>query len=213
MSPRPKSHGVVSFYHDFRRDAGRTARCSSCAAPKPARRSAARIWSPISAAHGLEVDRRRRRRAARRRDRLLPGQLRASPAALLDGEPIGRLDARRSIDRRATGGGRGDERARLHPARFRRAVRRRRQGGAAPSPRSRGARARGRRSCAPARAACSGWSRWSRWRRATAASPMVRSCPATSRSLFDAGFLAGGAHPKALGLGRRDPLSARASSG
>ena len=86
--------GVVSFYHDFRRRPTR-AGFSSSAAPNPARRWAARIWSPASSASTAS-------RSTNRADAPLCvetvyclGNCALSPAALIDGEPIGRLDADR----------------------------------------------------------------------------------------------------------------------
>ncbi len=54
-------------------------------------------------------------------------------------------------------------------------------------------------SCATARAACSGSSRWSKSRRRPGVSPTVRSWRRTSKALFAAGFLNGGAHARKLG--------------
>ena len=76
-------------------------------------------------------------------------------------------------------------------------------------PRSCEARRRGAstsRSCATARAACSGWSRWSRSRRRQAASPTARSSRRTSRACSTAGLLDGGGHPLRVGPAGGDPL-------
>jgi hypothetical protein len=85
---------VITFYHDFRRRRRGTT-CSSCAAPKPARRWAAARWKRTCAA------------ARRRHGRDLgDGRLswnpstasataRSRPSLLLDGELKGRVDVRR----------------------------------------------------------------------------------------------------------------------
>ena len=91
---RAEVHGVVTFYHDFREaPAGRhvlkLCRAEACQSmgcedagrpPGPAPRHRLGETTPDGAADA--------------RDRLLPGQLRAVPAAMLDGELIGRVDRR-----------------------------------------------------------------------------------------------------------------------
>ena len=119
-----------------------TARCSSSAAPNPARRSAARIWSRISAeptASRSTASTPTRRSASRRS--IASAIARFRPPALLDGEPIGRLD-RDAIDEivARTAKRRPHDRARLRSRRFLRRLPSAPTGRRAPSPTRRGAR-------------------------------------------------------------------------
>ena len=192
--------GVVSFYHDFRRAPvdGRVlklCRAESCQAmgcedlvahlETPARPGA----DAADAGRGLNVE-----------TVYCLGHCALSPAALLDGEPIGRLDRRQDRrDRRRRRGKSVNERAGLRPRRFLGALRRRRR----PSPRAfaRGAqsgrrhRDRAHRLARPLLAGAAGRGRDRRRPR----SATGRSRHADAGSLFECGFLAGGAHPKALG--------------
>ena len=164
---RAEMHGVVTFYHDFRREpAGRhvlkicrAESCQSMGSEKIAREFLQRIktdWHHTTPDGALTVE-----------AVYCLGLCAHSPSALFDGEPIGRVDDRsstRSPRRRAShdeglrsprhgrqGDGRGQGR------------RSDRQGGASP-------RAKTFRSCATARAACCGWSPSLRSRRRKGAS-------------------------------------------
>ena len=207
--------GVVSFYHDFRRSAGRRARAEALPRrilPGDGLRGPGRASRDAGTASA--VDDAEAGAALHVETVYCLGNCALSPAALLDGEPIGRLDRdRHRRDRRRRQGADAGERARLRPSRFVAPCRSARTRVAAALARG-GARARRRtrRSCAPARAACSGWSRWSKSRRRRAASAMGRSRPRTSRSLFDAGFLTGGAPSQGARPGRGHSLSRPTSS-
>ena len=86
--------GVVSFYHDFRREPVDGAVLKLCRAESCQALGCEDLVAHLAHAHGLEVD----------GGALGPltvetvyclGHCAASPAALLDGEPIGRLDRAR----------------------------------------------------------------------------------------------------------------------
>ena len=89
---RAETLGVVSFYHDFRRAPvdGRGAE----AVPRRILPGAwaARIWSRISPPRMASRSTSARARAAHVETVYCLGNCALSPAALLDGEPIGRLD-------------------------------------------------------------------------------------------------------------------------
>jgi hypothetical protein len=79
---RAEVHGVVGFYHDFRARRPAGTGCAS-AAPRPARRWAARPWRPRSSAPRHPVRRDHARRPGDAGGGLLPRQLR--PVAGRDG--------------------------------------------------------------------------------------------------------------------------------
>ena len=118
----------------------------------------------------------------------------SAPSAMLDGELIGTADAASSIDDIAREVAAMTTRIFVPRDAAARAVGADKVA-AAHRRRGRNAAASTSRSCAPARAACSGWSRWSRSRRRRAASPIGPVTATTSPGLFDAGLLDGGAHP------------------
>jgi formate dehydrogenase subunit gamma len=89
---RAETLGVVSFYHDFRRTPidGRVlklCRAESCQAM-----GCEDLVSHLKAAHGVEVDGADEGSALHVETVYCLGNCALSPAALLDGEPIGRLD-------------------------------------------------------------------------------------------------------------------------
>ena len=206
---RAEIYGVVTFYHDFRREP----------AGRHVREALPRRGLPVGG---------RREVAERLRERLgvdfgettpdgrvtleavyCLGLCACAPSAMVDGAVVGRLDDETARpDRR---GGRADERyarlrARATPARSPSAPTTWR-----PTIERLAAEARrdGRRSCATARAASIGWSRWSRSRRRRAASPTARSRRDDVPGLFDAGFLEGKPHPLCLGPTEEIPFLKR----
>ena len=189
--------GVVSFYHDFRRepvDGGDEAcRAESCQAM-----GCEELVAHLGQAPRREVDSRATARFDVETVYCL-GNCALSPAALLDGEPSAGSTATQT--RRASSRARGDarnERASLHSRRLDRARRRRRGDARARSRRRRSARPRGRdRAHRLARALLAGAAGRSGDAEGTLAYGPV--APATSPRLFDAGFLTGGAHALALG--------------
>ena len=89
---RAETLGVVSFYHDFRRSPidGRVlklCRAESCQAM-----GCEDLVSHLSVGHGIEVDGADEGSELHVKSVYCLGNCALSPAALLDGEPIGRLD-------------------------------------------------------------------------------------------------------------------------
>ena len=89
---RAETRGVISFYHDFRRSPidGRVlklCRAESCQAM-----GCEDLVSHLKAEHGIEVDGEREGSELHVKSVYCLGNCALSPAALLDGEPIGRLD-------------------------------------------------------------------------------------------------------------------------
>ena len=89
---RAETLGVISFYHDFRRSPidGRVlklCRAESCQAM-----GCEDLVSHLSAGHGIEVDGADESSELHVETVYCLGNCALSPAALLDGEPIGRLD-------------------------------------------------------------------------------------------------------------------------
>jgi formate dehydrogenase subunit gamma len=90
-------HGVVSFYHDFRRAPVDGAVLKLCRAESCQALGCEDLVAHLSQAHGLEVDRVEASAPLCVETVYCLGNCALSPAALLDGEPIGRLD-RGAID-------------------------------------------------------------------------------------------------------------------
>jgi formate dehydrogenase subunit gamma len=92
---RAEIHGIVTFYHDFR-DAPvdgpvlRLCRAESCQAM-----GCENLVAHLAAAHGLSPDKADPKDRLRIETVYCLGNCALSPAALLDDEPIGRLDASR----------------------------------------------------------------------------------------------------------------------
>jgi formate dehydrogenase subunit gamma len=86
--------GVVSFYHDFRRAPVDGAVLKLCRAESCQALGCEDLVAHLARAHGLDVDGRGEGSLTIETVYCL-GHCAASPAALLDGEPIGRLDRAR----------------------------------------------------------------------------------------------------------------------
>ena len=86
--------GVVSFYHDFRREPVDGAVLKLCRAESCQALGCEDLVAHLARTHGLEVDGRGEGPLTIETIYCL-GHCAASPAALLDGEPIGRLDRAR----------------------------------------------------------------------------------------------------------------------
>ena len=86
--------GVVSFYHDFRREPADGAVLKLCRAESCQALGCEDLVAHLRQAHGLEVD--SPAEAALHVETVYClGHCALSPAALLDGEPVGRLDRER----------------------------------------------------------------------------------------------------------------------
>ncbi len=90
-------HGVVSFYHDFRRAPVDGATLKLCRAESCPAVGCEDLVAHLSQAHGLEVDRVDANAPLGVETVYCLGNCALSPAAMLDGEPIGRVD-RDAID-------------------------------------------------------------------------------------------------------------------
>ena len=171
---RAEVHGVVTLLSRLPRRAGRPARAEALprrGLPVDGRRGAGRSrCASASASTGASTtpDGARDARAG-----LLPRpvRLRAVGACSTASRSAGSTTA---VDRRHRARGRPMTHAHLRPARCRGPRRRRRRGRGRDRSTRPAPAASTSRSCAPARAACSGWSRWSRSRRRAAASPTGR---------------------------------------
>jgi formate dehydrogenase subunit gamma len=84
--------GVVSFYHDFRRAPVDGATLKLCRAESCQALGCEDLVAHLSQAHELQLDRPEPRAPLRVETVYCLGNCALSPAALLDGEPIGRLD-------------------------------------------------------------------------------------------------------------------------
>jgi formate dehydrogenase subunit gamma len=84
--------GVVSFYHDFRRAPVEGARLQLCRAESCQALGCEDLVAHLSEAHGVAVDRADAGAQLHVETVYCLGNCALSPAALLDGEPIGRLD-------------------------------------------------------------------------------------------------------------------------
>ncbi len=90
-------HGVVSFYHDFLRAPVDGAVLKLCRAESCQALGCEDLVAHLEGAHGLKVDRAEDDAPLVVRTVYCLGNCALSPAALLEGEPIGRLD-RDAID-------------------------------------------------------------------------------------------------------------------
>jgi formate dehydrogenase subunit gamma len=86
-------HGVVSFYHDFRRAPVDAPVLKLCRAESCQALGCEDLVAHLESAHGLAVDRFAAGARLAVETVYCLGNCALSPAALLDGEPIGRLDA------------------------------------------------------------------------------------------------------------------------
>ena len=84
--------GVVSFYHDFRRAPIEGATLQLCRAESCQALGCEDLVAHLAAAHGVAVDHAGRGAPLHVETVYCLGNCALSPAALLDGEPIGRLD-------------------------------------------------------------------------------------------------------------------------
>jgi len=91
---RAETIGVVSFYHDFRREPVDASVLKLCRAESCQALGCEDLVAYLSRAHGLEADGHSQGPLAVETVYCL-GHCALSPAALLDGEPIGRLDRAR----------------------------------------------------------------------------------------------------------------------
>ena len=211
---RAETLGVVSFYHDFRRSPVDGRVLKLCRAESCQAMGCEDLVAHLEARHGVKPDERGRGRRAPCRNGLLPRQLRAFAVRA----------ARRRADRPSRPRSpRRDRRRRPRedamsvrvfvPARFL---------GACPSARTpsrrrcrakRAAAASTSRSCAPARAASSGWSRWSRSRPPAGRVGYGPVAPERRGSLFEAGFPDAAARiPRRSAGSRTSPISQGSSA-
>jgi len=93
---RAEVHGVVSFYHDFRVAPFEGRVLKLCRAESCQAAGADELVAHLAARHGLVVD--REVGPIKVETVYCLGNCALSPAALIDGEPIGRLDAARLDD-------------------------------------------------------------------------------------------------------------------
>jgi formate dehydrogenase subunit gamma len=98
-------YGVVSFYHDFRLDPADADVLKICRAESCQSMGCEALVAHLAAAHGVEPDKPRPGAPLHVETVYCLGNCALSPAALLNGDPIGRLDAARidAIMRRAAG--------------------------------------------------------------------------------------------------------------
>ncbi len=87
--------GVVSFYHDFRRAPVKGRVLKLCRAESCQAMGCEDLVAHLEARHGLTVDAAKDGAGLHVETVYCLGNCALSPAALLDGEPIGRLDAER----------------------------------------------------------------------------------------------------------------------
>ena len=85
-------HGVVSFYHDFRRAPGGAATLLLCRAESCQAMGCEALVDHLREKHHIEVDQRAGDAAFGVETVYCLGNCALSPAALLDGAPLGRLD-------------------------------------------------------------------------------------------------------------------------
>jgi formate dehydrogenase subunit gamma len=89
---RAETLGVVSFYHDFRRSPVDGRMLKLCRAESCQAMGCEELVSHLEARHGIKVDGEDDRAELHVESVYCLGNCALSPAALLDGEPIGRLD-------------------------------------------------------------------------------------------------------------------------
>ena len=89
---RAETVGVVSFYHDFRRSPSDGRVLKLCRAESCQAMGCEDLVSHLAVRHGLTVDGADEDSGIRAESVYCLGNCALSPAALIDGEPIGRLD-------------------------------------------------------------------------------------------------------------------------
>jgi formate dehydrogenase subunit gamma len=89
---RAETRGVISFYHDFRRSPIDGRELKLCRAESCQAMGCEDLVSHLEAEHGIEVDGEDEGSELHVKSVYCLGNCALSPAALLDGEPIGRLD-------------------------------------------------------------------------------------------------------------------------
>ena len=92
---RAEAVGVVSFYHDFRRSPVDGRVLKLCRAESCQAMGCEELVSHLAVRHGVTVDGQDEGSGIRIESVYCLGNCALSPAALLDGEPIGRLDRNR----------------------------------------------------------------------------------------------------------------------
>lgn len=102
---RAETLGVISFYHDFRRSPADGRVLKLCRAESCQAMGCEDLVAHLSDRHGITVDGADDRSDLRVETVYCLGNCALSPSALLDGEPIGRLDRDR-IDAIVAGAGR-----------------------------------------------------------------------------------------------------------
>ncbi|RBP14086.1 formate dehydrogenase gamma subunit [Roseiarcus fermentans] len=98
--------GVVSFYHDFRRAPAHGRVLRLCRAESCQALGCEDLVAHLAERHGLAPDAQADSRGLRIESVYCLGNCALSPAALIDGEPVGRLD-RDALDRLVAGADRG----------------------------------------------------------------------------------------------------------
>jgi formate dehydrogenase subunit gamma len=98
-------HGVVTFYHDFRAAPVKGDVLKLCRAEACQSMGCEDLVAHLAAQHGVECDKSRPGASLHAETVYCLGNCALSPAALLNGDPIGRLD-RAAIDAIATGAAR-----------------------------------------------------------------------------------------------------------
>ena len=210
---RAEVHGVVTFYHDFRREPAGRHVLKLCRAEACQSMGGEALAAQARERLGIDWRRRPRRRPRDARSRSTASGLCAcAPAAMLDGELVGRLDAERA--RRADRARRGAMTPRIFVPRDAAAL------AVGADEVARGDRRRGARRGLDVEIVRTG-SRGLFWLEPlveveTAGGPR-RLRPgrrrATSPGLFDAGLLDGGAHRAAPRPARGDPVPRSARRG
>jgi formate dehydrogenase subunit gamma len=98
-------HGVVTFYHDFHQTPVKGDILKLCRAEACQSMGCEELVAHLAAEHGVECDKARPGAPLHAETVYCLGNCALSPAALLNGDPIGRLD-RATIDAIATGAAR-----------------------------------------------------------------------------------------------------------
>lgn len=103
---RAEVHGVITFYHDFRQETPGRHVLKICRAESCQSMGVDRLLDHLSRAHGLTPGKTSSGGGVSVEAVYCLGHCAASPACLMDGEPVGRLDERRLDDliAEATGG-------------------------------------------------------------------------------------------------------------
>ena len=204
-------HGVVTFYHDYRNHPAGRHVLKLCRAEACQSMGGDAIAAKLQQLLGIGFHETTQDGSVTLEPVYCLGLCACAPAAMLDGEVIGRLDADKARrDRRS------EVRAmtvdhlypRAIPARWRSARRKSPRRSRRRLPRAGSTQ----RSCATARAASIGWSRWSRSRRR---SGRVAYGPVSAKdvpSLFDAGLVSGGDAHAVARRPRRNSLPGQADA-